>query len=180
MVQKIVTNNAGDSEQFVWNARPRDRQLEAIVLRQMMVYLGVEEAQAEAEIKAEGAITKTRSQLFKTEGAVSLMIYDDFPNAWRLTGLALDRVGFAVEDRDRTEGVYYVRYNDPSEGKADAGWMSSIAFWKDGEVDKVNRYAVQLIADDEGTRLIVMNTQRQRDTSPTALRILTLVHEQIK
>lgn len=180
MVQKINTTGAGESEQFVWNARPRDPQLEAVMLRQIMVHLGVADAQAEAEVTADGQLPKAKSQLFKAEGAVSLLIYDAFPNAWRLTGLALDRVGFAVEDRDRTEGVYYVRYNDPSAGEVKGGWLSSLAFWKSNDIDKANRYVVRLNADDEGTRVIVLDDKKQRDSSATALRILTLVHEQIK
>ncbi len=38
---------------------------------------------------------------------------EGFDRAWRRIGLALDRGGFTVEDRDRSQGVYFVRYIDP-------------------------------------------------------------------
>ena len=60
--------------------------------------------------------------------AVSLSIDEGFSRAWRLTGLALDRVGFAVEDRDRTAGIYYIRYRDPAaDQKKEEGWLSKLA-----------------------------------------------------
>lgn len=181
MEQKIVTNQAGDSEQFVWNYRPRDPQLEAEMLRRLMIYFGMAEAQAEALVKADDSVRATRSEILKSGGQVGLVISESFPSAWRLTGLALDRVGFAVEDRDRSVGVYYVRYSDPSEGESEGGWLSSLAFWKgDKNVDKVNRYLVQLTPKENRTLVTVNNDKGERDNSATAERILTLIQEQIK
>jgi len=63
----------------------------------------------------------------------------------------------------------------------DEGWFSSLAFWKDDkDIDKVSQYQVKLVDGDTGTNVVIHNEQGQRDNSPTALRILTLIHEQIK
>lgn len=181
MQQKIVTNQSGDAEQSVWNHRPRDPQLEAVMLRRLMMYFGVAEAQAQAMVEAGAETRATRSELVKTRGQVGLVISETFPSAWRLTGLALDRVGFAVEDRDRSVGLYYVRYSDPTQGEDEGGWLSSLAFWKgDKDIDKVNRYLVQLTPKDEKTLVTVNNDKGERDNSATAERILTLIQEQIK
>ena len=45
-------------------------------------------------------------------GASVLQLNEGFDVAWRRVGLALDRTGFTVEDRDRSKGVYFVRYVD--------------------------------------------------------------------
>lgn len=181
MQQSIVTTTSGDTEQEVWNARPRDVQLEAEMLHRLMIYLGVSEAESRAELAAQEQRGVARSQIVKGRDGVSLLIEETFSRAWRLSGLALDRVGFAVEDRNRSEGIYYVRYNDPTTGTEEGGWLSGLAFWKGNEnVDKENRYQVQLISGEQGTRAIVNDEQGQRSNSDTALRILTLMQEQIK
>ncbi len=181
MQQSIATTTSGDTEQEIWNARPRDVQLEAEMLHRLMIYLGVSEAESRAELAAQEQRGVARSQIVKGRDGVSLLIEEPFSRAWRLSGLALDRVGFAVEDRNRSEGIYYVRYNDPTTGTDEGGWLSGLAFWKGSEnVDKESRYQVQLIADEQGTRAVVNDDQGQRSNSDTALRILTLMQEQIK
>jgi len=181
MQQYIVTTTSGDTEQEVWNARPRDVQLEAEMLHQLMIYLGVSEAESQAQLAAQAQRGVARSKMVKGRDGVSLLIEEPFSRAWRLSGLALDRVGFAVEDRNRSEGIYYVRYNDPTTGTDEGGWLSGLAFWKGNEnVDKESRYQVQLVVDEQGTRVVVNDDQGQRSNSDTALRILTLMHEQIK
>lgn len=181
MQQSIATNTSGDTEQEVWNARPRDPQLEAVMLQRLMIYLGVSEAESQAELTAQEQRGVARSQIIKGGGGVSLLIEEPFSRAWRLSGLALDRVGFAVEDRDRSQGMYYVRYNDPTSGGDEGGWLSGLAFWKGNEdLDEQSAYQVQLIADELGTRVVVNDEQGQRNNSDTALRILTLMQEQIK
>ena len=181
MQQSIATTTSGDTEQEVWNVRPRDVQLEAEMLRRLMVHLGVSEAESRAELAAQEQRGVARSQIIKGRDGVSLLIEEPFSRAWRLGGLALDRVGFAVEDRNRSQGIYYVRYNDPTAGTDEGGWLSSLAFWKgDKDIDKQSRYQVQLTADELGTRVVVNDEQGQRSNSDTALRILTLIQEQIK
>ena len=117
----------------------------------------------------------------KTAEGVQLLIDESFSRSWRLIGLALDRVGFAVEDRNRSEGIYYVRYNDPSQAEADEGWLSGLAFWSDDKkVDKINRYQVRVGSLDDRTVVYVADDKGQRSESPTATRILTLLKEQIR
>jgi outer membrane protein assembly factor BamC len=121
-----------------------------------------------------------RSQLINTTSGVELRIDEQFSRAWRLVGLALDRVGFAVEDRDRSAGIYYVRYNDPTREDTDEGFFSGLAFWADDDVDTVNRYQVRVGTGGDMTVVRVANEQGEPDISPTAVRILTLLQEQIR
>ena len=107
---------------------------------------------------------------------------EGFERAWRLTGVALDRVGFAVEDRDRSRGIYYVRYNDPMKDARNEGWLSKLAFWRgeDDNIDTENQYQVALTGEDGRTQVVIRNQQGEEDSSDTAKRILTLINEQLK
>lgn len=182
MQETIIQDGQGDVERTVWNPRETDHGLEAAMLRRLMVYLGVEDQAATQALAAKGAAAGQRSRLTKSEDQISLTVNEEFPRAWRLTGIALDRVGFAVEDRDRTGGIYFVRYNDPTQGVEDEGLLSKLAFWRDSDsnLDKEQQYQVTLLSEGETTRVVVRNEQGEQDNSETAQRILTLLHEQIR
>jgi len=181
MTEQVIQSSAGGVETTVWVPRERDPGLEVEMLRQIMVYLGAADERARAQLAAGARREQARSQLLNTRNGTQLLIDDSFSRSWRLVGLALDRVGFAVEDRDRSAGIYYVRYNDPSKEDADKGWLSKLAFWSDDEnIDKVNRYQVRVGSRDNQTVVSVANDKGEPDASPTAIRILTLLQEQIR
>lgn len=183
MQEKIMTGSGNQSEQQVWVPRPTDHGLEAVMLRRIMIYLGVSEQRATAEVsKKGGAGEPSRSQLIRTSNEVALRISEDLERSWRLTGVALDRVGFAVEDRNRSDGVYFVRYNDPyADQEKKEGLLSKLAFWSDdSKLDKVSQYQVRLTPGSAGTEVRVHNQQGGPDNSQTAVRILTLLQEQIR
>ena len=186
MEEKIMTGSTNQGEQSVWVSRPSDEGLEAVMLRRLMMHLGVAENRAKELVGTKAAAKKqaraARAVLQKSRDVVALRINEDMDRSWRLTGMALDRVGFAVEDRNRQESVYYVRYNDPyADQKDKEGLLSKLAFWSDEEkIDKAKQYQVRLNSAGEQTEVAVYNDQNNRDNSPTAARILTLLHEQIR
>jgi outer membrane protein assembly factor BamC len=162
---------------------PTDHDLEAEMLRRIMAYLGVADKKVQQELAQKEAVKQSRSQLIAGGGKAELRIDDDFARSWRVVGLTLDRVGFAVEDRDRSAGIYYVRYNDPTiDDQKDKGIISKLAFWRsDEKLDKQNRYQVRVRETGGGTSTVdVLNQNGAEDRSPTAVRILTLLHEQIR
>lgn len=179
MEEEVMTDTAGQGDQVVWIQRPRDPNLEAEMLARIMVHLGLSREEAATRLAAAKAKAGKRSQLIKSEQGSALLIKEDFSRAWRVTGLALDRVGFAVEDRDRSKGIYYVRYNDPNAETEDEGWFSKL-WGSSTPVDANTRYQIRVRAVDQGSRVEVLNEQGQLDNSPTAKRILTLLSEQIR
>ena len=182
MQETIIQDGDGDVERTVWNPRETDRGLEAEMLRRIMVYLGSDDQQASSALAARAQTAKPLSQLNKTKEESSLAVNEDFNRAWRLVGVALDRVGFAVEDRNRSQGVYYVRYNDPVAGVKDEGLLAKLAFWSDSDrnIDKENQYQVKLDGRADVTEVTVLDQNGVRTNSETAVRILTLLHEQIR
>ena len=188
IVKDGAANNPNDEGSRSWQAIPADPELEAEMLSRMMVFFGVAEDTAHTRV-ADSRARPDRANLQRDGGGSVLTLQEQFSRAWRRTGLALDRVGFTVEDRDRSRGLYFVRYVDPESGlrkKGEKGFFSKLAFWSSDD-DKRDTskggYLVSLVGGRDGsesTQIIVLNKEGERDASPTADRILTLLHEQLK
>lgn len=176
--------NEGKSETR-WQPRPPDPELEAEMLRRLMVRLGADEAHSKAMLANEPV--QERAKLSRAaDGAGALLLEESFDRAWRRVGLALDRVGFTVEDRDRSQGLYYVRYVDPeSDGgkKNETGILSKLMFWKGGDKDKLNQtaqYRIHVNRQGDNTLVQVLTREGGVDRSETSKRILGLLFEQLK
>ncbi|MBA4707140.1 outer membrane protein assembly factor BamC [Aquitalea aquatica] len=127
--------NEGKSD-TMWQPRPVDPNLEAELLGRFMIRMGI------TEEKAKEALKQTQTVADKPKEAIvdgKLNINDSFDRAWRRVGLALDRIGLVVNDRDRSQGIYYVK---PAKGELDkndnsssGGFWSSLAFWKSKDTE---------------------------------------------
>jgi len=161
-----------------WQPRDPDPELEAEFMRRLMLRLGVQEEKARALTAA--AVPATRGAEIKKglDGAELLEVLEPFDRVWRRVGLALDRVGFTVEDRDRQKGIYFVRYADP-EGEKDTRGILARWFSSDPKV-KPEQYRVQITQGGTTSQVNVLNKDGARDSSRTAQRILALLHEQLK
>ena len=182
----METQNPGSPGATAWQPREPDPELEAEYLRRLMVRLGAQEEKARTLMAASGTQAQPqqsaqpeRAQIRKgVDGLEALQVSEPFDRVWRRVGLALDRVGFTVEDRDRQKGIYFVRYADPEVEKDTRGlltrWFSS-----DSKV-KAQQYRVQITQAGAASQVNVLNKDGAADSSKTAQRILTLLHEQLK
>lgn len=182
-MEEVYTSAAKDETR--WQPRSPDPELEAEMLRRLMVRLGAEERRAEAAMAAPKA--EPRARLVSAEdGSGSLEVFDRFDRAWRRVGLALDRVGFTVEDRDRAAGVYYVRYVDPeidNANKKSDGVLSRLAFWRGSEKSPVSREQYRIHVSNTGgssSSVQVLTSEGGVDRSPTSRRILGLLQQQLQ
>lgn len=169
----------------VWQPRPSDPGLEAEMLARLMIFLGANEQQADALVAGDAA-SGPRARIVRNDGgAASLVLDGGFSQAWRRTGLALDRAGFTVEDRDRSRGVFSVRYADPEPDPEDrqAGWLSGLKFWggKDDDAQEAHTYLIRLSGETRATtRVVVLDEEGKHEESPAATQILSLLHEGLK
>ena len=162
-----------------WQPRPADPDLEAEFLRRLMVRLGAQEEKAK-QMMGSGA-PLAQAELKKVpEGNDLLVLAEPFDRAWRRVGLALDRVGFTVEDRDRPKGLYFVRYADPESEMAlkDRGFIDRL--FGSGPKAKPEQYRVQLQSGAQATEVTILNKDGAADRSSTSRRILALLLEQLK
>jgi outer membrane protein assembly factor BamC len=175
---KEVYESNRNVDRTVWQPRDPDPGLEAEFLRRLMVRLGSQEDKAR-QLAANPTAVEKRAEL----SADTLKLFEPFDRAWRRVGLALDRVGFTVEDRDRQKGLYFVRYADPEteQKKDDKGVLSRLFSFgsKDSKV-KAEQYRVQVKQDPAGSEVFVLNKDGGSDSSVTSKRILALLHEQLK
>ncbi|MCP3024947.1 outer membrane protein assembly factor BamC [Cupriavidus basilensis] len=184
-----------DKSTTTWTPRPSDPELEAEFLSRFAQRLGVQKEQADRMAKnpaspaaatagataAKGAAPSANANLTQVNGSQALQLSEPFDRAWRSVGLALDRVNFTVEDRDRAQGLYYVRYVDPRDTVDNRGFFSKL-FTKTGTEDskKAKKYRVALKGDGTGTTVTVQNDAGQPEGTEVGKRILSLLDEQLR
>jgi len=185
-----------------------DSDLDAELLRRLMVKLGVAEKQAQ-QIAANPVSEKRAEVVKESDSSVTLTLKDPFDRGWRRVGLALDRIGFVIEDKDRSNGLYFVRYSDVDidDGpKKKKGFFDSLKFWGDDEVenkskpkeektivdklqfwkgdegktDPSKQYRIKLADVDGGTQVNVIDKDDKHNRSTTANRIIALLYDQLK
>ena len=175
-----------DNERTVWTPRPSDPELEAEFLARLMARLGVEETRAKASV-LNVASPQGRASLVKDANGAYVKVDESFDRAWRRVGLALDRVGFTVEDRDRSQGLYFVRYVDQAQeaknpSAAEKGFISRLFSFgsSDDKTKSAQRYRIAVKGIDNASRITVQNNDGAPESSRVADRILGLLNEQLK
>jgi len=192
----IEVYTSSQQDRTAWQPRPNDPEMEAEMLQRLLVRFDSTAAKpmtasaATGPTAAAGAAAAAASVAPETAHVVKaadgrserLDLDDPFDRAWRRVGLALDRGGFTVEDRDRVKGVYFVRYLDPDfEAKAkDKEGLFSKILGRDKAI-QAPQYRVQLTsAGDAGTQVRVFDSEGKQERSTTGDRILTLLKEQMR
>lgn len=194
-LQEVVNDKMSGST--TWTHRPSDPQLEAEMLSRLMAKLGGKEQEARA---ATGAAPATAAATTAPAGTATpapvgpararalqgqpatLQVDEPFDRAWRRVGLALDRTGFTVEDRDRANGVYYVRYVDPKlAGQEEPGFFSRM-FGKGNDAKATPvRYRIEVQrGQGEQTTVAVRNSQGQPETGDVGRQIIGLLVDDLK
>jgi outer membrane protein assembly factor BamC len=177
-----------DQDQTVWQPRPTDPELEIEFLRRLMVKLGgtQEAAAQQAGTTATSAAAPARATLVADAEPPRVELAEPFDRAWRLIGLALDRGGFTVDDRDRSRGTYFVRYIDPeAQAKAASskpGFFSRMFGSKKEEIAS-EQFQLQAVAGGSGTTVTVFDREGKVVSGidrATAVKILSLLHEHLK
>ena len=168
-------------DQTVWQPRPVDPDLEADFLLRLMVRLGTDEGSAKKNLEA-GQRPLERAKIVRAGAASVVEIDEGFDRAWRRVGLALDRVGFTVEDRDRAKGLYFVRYADTDATRRQPdGLLSKVTnFFNSEKVVAAEQYQVRVSDVAPLTRVAILTKAGASEDSQTTQRILSLLHEQLK
>lgn len=173
----------GAGQRTVWQPRPSDPDLEAEMLSRLMTRFGVEQERARTMVTSAPGVE--RAKMVKDAGGGGLLVVNEpFDRAWRRVGLALDRVGFTVEDRDRAGGMYYVRYVDPAkeETQLNKGILDKLMSWtsSDSKKSKPQQYRIEVKEAADATRVGVLNAAGAPEKSEVGTRILNLLYDQLK
>jgi outer membrane protein assembly factor BamC len=115
------------------------------------------------------------------EGGFSVIKLDDtFERAWRRVGVALDRTGFTVEDRDRNNGLYYVRYAPPGAAEKESNFFTRLFSPSDAGSVQPLKYRVLVKTAGNTTTVSALNSQGVPDNSDNAQRIIKLLGDDLK
>ena len=169
------------SESTVWQPRPADPQLEGEFLSRLMIKLGAKEEVARTAVAPTPA-GPARARIVEGRPAATLQIDDAFDRAWRRVGVALDRSGFTVEDRDRGQGLYFVRYVDPKfAGKEEPGFFSRmLSFGRKTEDTTLARYRVSVKTEGNTSTVSVLDAKGAPENGDAGKRIVSLLLEDLK
>jgi outer membrane protein assembly factor BamC len=161
-----------------WQPRPVDPELETEFLRRLMVRLGVSQEQSRA-IAAAGGAAKPSARASTQNGQPVALVDEGFDRAWRRVGLTLDRTGFTVEDRDRAQGTYFVRYVEPTMDKSEPGFFSRL-FSSTPKAKAPIKYRVVLRSNADSTVVSVLNDAGAPESSANAQRIVNVLVDDLK
>ena len=185
MVETPTTKGAqgGGGMDFQWKMKDPNPELEAEMLQRMLVRMGTPEQVAQTAVTR--PIEVSLAKVEKRPDGQPLLAFDDpFDRAWRRVGLALDRVGFTVVDRDRQKGMYFVRYVDPDgspSSKKDDSWLSKLAFWRSEDTSRFQEQYRIVVAETGGkSQVSVQDKNGAPDKSATAEKMLALLQVQLR
>jgi outer membrane protein assembly factor BamC len=175
-----VAKSAVFADGTIWVPRSADMQLEGEMLQRLMVHLGVAEAAAEQAVAQSRTVAPEQARLTEQGGQQSLLVQQPLDRAWRQVGLALDRIGVVVEDRDRARNLYSVRHLAAEEASKEGFW-SRLAFWRSKPVPGTSQYQVKVLAQgDQQSVITLLDKHGGVAPAEAARQILGLLHEQLK
>ncbi len=172
-----------DGLDYQWKQKEPSPELEAEMLQRLLVRVGTPEQVAQTAVTraAEVSIGKVEK---RADGVPMLAFDDPFDRAWRRVGLALDRVGFTVVDRDRAKGMYFVRFVDPDgspSSKKDESWLSKLAFWRSEDTSRFQEQYRIVVTETAGkSQVLVQDKTGAPDKSTTSEKMLALLLNQLK
>lgn len=182
---EVYTNTQRD--QTSWQPRPSDPELEAEMLSRLLLKLGGKEDLAKT-VTQEPVPAVAAADLNRGPNATqrpldqvpdSLTVNEGFDRAWRRVGQSLDRHGFTIEDRDRKQGLFFLRYADPTQaGKEEPGFWSKL-FGGDKGSSTV-RYRVAVKSEGERSTVTILDDKGQQQTNEMAKRILNLLMDDLR
>jgi len=173
---EVYTSAAKDST--VWQPRAADPELETEFLRRLMVKLGVSQEQSKA-VAAAPALKAATVRMASVNNVPVVQMDEGFDRAWRRVGLALDRTGFTVEDRNRNDGLYFVRYVAPGTDKKEPGFFSKLLGGGSAATPPL-KYQVVVRSQGDATTVSVLNEAGAPESSANAERILRVLADDLK
>ena len=160
---------------WYWESRDADPELEAEMMLRFLLFTGMQKQQAEKIINAEQA---SRAELIEDEQEQYLKVSESFPRTWRRVGLALDRLGLPVEDRNRSAGVYYFTLSKEFKAKDDKGWFETI--FSGADKDTENALLLKLEEQDNVTTVYVRGRKGISVNNKLAKLVLTELQQYLR
>jgi outer membrane protein assembly factor BamC len=190
MRRMVEVYNTQDKTNTVWQPAPDDPQMEAEMLGRLLLKLTAkplpQAASASAPTNAAALVTNVpppppRAHMVEGAATPTLQVDDGFDRAWRRVGIALDRTGFTVEDRDRAQGIYFVRYVDPkTAGQAEPNFFTKLFTSGSNPAIKPVRYRVTVKSDGKASLVTVLGAEGMAADGEAVQSILAMLLNELK
>lgn len=183
---EIFITHRGMSEEYIdpsrrqqtrWEPRASDPELETEFLRRLMVKLGVAKEVADKQGAPEAP--RVNARVVTLDGLPVVQLEDGFDRAWRRVGLALDRTGFTVEDRDRSQGVFYVRYVEPAKKEEESNFFKRM-FSSKAKDSAPRKFRITVKGQASTSTVAVLDADGRAETSEVAQGIVKLLADELK
>ncbi|CAN7583162.1 MULTISPECIES: outer membrane protein assembly factor BamC [unclassified Acidovorax] len=174
----IEVYGTATKDNTVWQPRPSDPELETEFLRRLMVKLGVSQEQSKAVVAAPAPRAQS-ARMATVDNKPVVQLDEGFDRAWRRVGLALDRTGFTVEDRNRNEGTYFVRYVAPNADKKEPGFFGKL-FSGSSSATPPLKFRIVVRSQGESSTVSVLNEAGVPESSANAERIVRVIADDLK
>jgi outer membrane protein assembly factor BamC len=183
---EIYTSSMKDGT--IWSPRATDPELEIEFLHRLMMRLGGQglsinaaSTSAASPVKAASSVSVMPAdvKVIKQNNLPAIEITDNFERAWRRVGVAIDRTGFTVEDRDRAQGVFFVRYAPPGATGKEPGFFAKL-FTSDKVIPTLAKYRIAVTSKGGVSTVMVQGADGIPETSANADKIIKLLADEIK
>jgi outer membrane protein assembly factor BamC len=171
--KEVATGSRVDST-IVTNRRDGSIELESDFLRRILLRFGTEENAAKAAVASGAVIAPDRARI--VAGKNLLEMDDSYDTAWRRVGLALDRAGFTIDDRNFSTGEYFIRYaRDLNANKA--GFFDNM--FSSGQKSGSKKLKLVLLKGDKSTLTVQTESGTPADADITKS-LLSVLRDELK
>jgi len=168
--EEIVDDSAHTSQ---WRSLPNDPEIEASMLQLLMVKLGGVAATPEQPAATAGSLAAPAAAgAVRISGDV-IVIGEPFDKSWRRVGLALERSGLIVEDKDRAGGVFEVRSGQAQ--PQEESWLDRLKFWRTDPSEVRYRVSVREV----GSNCEVRVADREGDNEEQSRKLMAVLYQQL-
>ena len=165
----VVSGGSTEVVETAWVPNDRDRDLEVELLQRFLIALGGDEEEAARVVTT--AEPAKRTEFKQAQDELLLQVNETFPRTWRRVGLALDRVGLLVEDRNRSEGVYYIKLTEEFKAKEKKGFWAGL-LEDDGQDETVDALLLRVSQQGDHTNIRLRDRNNDKTGSALTKRIL--------
>lgn len=187
-VREVVTGGVGAAQNSntIWEVRPESTELEGEFLNRLIVFLGLTKEQAAQRMAGSHQVQAPRATLVhEPDGQAAINVKGPLPRTWQRTGVALDHLGFVVENSNAADGTYLVQATDPFQGlvKKNKDPLSKLSFLRDDKQQSLRkqRFVVMLTEDGDITRVrVTPKGGPSPNAEKAAAQILALLEQQLR
>lgn len=173
--QQMVETPTPDGAAFKWVFGKEDPGLNAAMLARLMVFLGTNVKSAQ-DMVAQAEKDSDQPKITQMpEGQAALTLGEPFDRAWRRVGVAIDSAGFAVDDRDRSTGDYFIRYLDSDTGEKIEQQNIIGRLFGGKNTAEATPYRIHVADQGAGSLVTVLNQKGEVQNTDTAKRIITVL-----